>query len=451
MTTGQHFFLFLGSSDREAAVSKLKTSGVPYRKKMLESRPENWQAISQIMRDPALKGVVGKITGYVYGLIARPEYREPAREVFEALSRVPYVLFVHESVLTGKEDEPVEFPGEDDEHSYYDYLARQGYFTPPSEEVRTAVKLLLEEHGVRVMPYKTNAEMSVIAAAFLDDNERNLLFRVYIPTGRLYAAEADKLLSLFREWLGQVGRHPVRQDGYTTPDGHVYEFFGDGSLPQQDISREFEDFSAFLTECLDAPEAATDRLVGAGLDRLSGAQLVTRYGKEARRLQVDLRQAREMRLMSLRHALESELLDATDPPAQKQVQELLEDLIPKPGLVPQQVLTLGDNNRTPPVSIHINQQLIGRVEGTVLQNVHGTVHLNPQAKQLLELIGRFGGSETNDLESAVHELEDTAARPSDRLHARQRLKGLLFRLGNHLEGATIAVLQKYIETKLGLS
>jgi 5-methylcytosine-specific restriction protein B len=36
------------------------------------------------------------------------------------------------------------------------------------------------------------------------DDKPGLLFRVYVPSGRLYASEADKMLSLFRDWVSGV-------------------------------------------------------------------------------------------------------------------------------------------------------------------------------------------------------------------------------------------------------
>lgn len=75
----------------------------------------------------------------------------------------------------------------------------------------------------------------------------NLLLRLYIPAERLYAAEAHHLLSLFREWLITVrGRH-IRQSGYQTASGEVYEFFSEDSTEPADLRAELGQFSDFLT------------------------------------------------------------------------------------------------------------------------------------------------------------------------------------------------------------
>jgi hypothetical protein len=98
--------------------------------------------------------------------------------------------------------------------------------------------------------------------------------------------------------------------------------------------------------------------------------------------------------------------------------------------------------------ITINQQIIQSVEGTVAQGLQGTLNLDPQAHELLDLVRRFGGAEAAALESALHELRDEDARNADRLRAKQRLKAFLFKLGGKVEDTALAILQKYIESKL---
>jgi hypothetical protein len=362
---------------------------------------------------------------------------------------------VHESVFTGENSLPVD-PGQDDEHPTPEWLTDPEFvstlFEKPSDDERRKVDELLTQHGINILPYKTNAELSVLSSAFLDDNERNLLFRIYVPSGRLYAAEADKLLTLFRDWLGQVGRYSVRQDGYATDAGHVYEFFGGSPSGSLEISQDFADFSSFLNMCVDNPEAATERVVLAGLEQMAGVQLVARYGKEARRLKTDVRHAYEMRVLTLRQQLESELMDAGEPNLTQQVEALIERLASPPAEISPGQILAGSRNAAgnTSITINMNSQLFDRFEGTVVQNIQGTVHLNPNAKELLSLIEMYGGSQSTELVSAVHEMEDTQARPEERLEARQRIKVFLTRLGGKLGESALSVLQAYVENKIGL-
>jgi hypothetical protein len=269
----------------------------------------------------------------------------------------------------------------------------------------------------------------------------------------LFAAEADKLLSLFQDWLNRVGRHHVRQGGYRTAAGEVYEFFGDSALASGQLTKEFDDFSGFLDLCMKDPAAAVDKLSRTGIGPQAAGGMVARFGKEARRLQLDVRHQRETLVLKIRHELESELVEANNEALMSQIDSLINSFIPNPGnSSPMKLLTLASSAEpvARPAQVTINQQFINKVQGTVISNVQGTVNLNPEAKDLMELVERFGDNDKITLRSAIYELEDESARKDDKLLARQKLKGFLIQLGGKVEDVTLAVLQKYIEQKFGL-
>jgi hypothetical protein len=227
------FFLFIGNTVPEGAASHLKTAGNFYSHKKLDSRPENWEAIIELVMDPDLLGVIAKLTGHDYGLLLSDRYELVAPRLLAGLPRVRHVIFIHETTLTGQYDDPpaVRFHPDDE----IDAMVRDHYFAPPPNETRLAVNRLLEKHELNLVPYRTNAELSVLASAFVEENEKNLLFRIYVPAGRIYAAEAEKLLSLFRIWITEVKGQRVRQDDYRTPSGQVFEFFGVERLTSSEL------------------------------------------------------------------------------------------------------------------------------------------------------------------------------------------------------------------------
>lgn len=447
-------FLFIGNVDIDAAMSKLRAAHVPYRRKAFESTPANWQRIVDLVQTPGLRGVVTVANGTAWRRFLGDDYRDVALRLFEAMSQVPHIVLVHEAVMSGSSDAPDEPVAEDDEGSD-DWLVERQFagWPQPTEDQRRQVLEIFESRRITVLPYKTNAERSVLAADFLDAHERDLLFRVYVPAGRLYAEEASRLLSLFRDWLNQVGRHSIRQDGYRTSAGQVYEFYGDGSLPTGDLSRHFDDFSTFLDRCMDDPGSAAEQLVSGGLEPSVGSRIVTKYGKEARRLHIDVRHARESRLLELRHSLESEVADLTEESPTRQLEALLEQLVSKPtSFSPQNMLAPGATVYPGVANLNLNltQQYIGVVQGSVVNSVQGSVHLGPEAKDLLTLIDAHAGDERRILESALYELEDQEARNADRALARQRLKGFLIKVSGRVGGATLEMMQKYLESRLGL-
>ena len=446
------FFLFIGSTKLDAALNKLKAAGILYRQKRLESGPPNWQTIIELAEDPALIGAVVKITGENYRTLLDPEYAEVALTLLRALGRTRHVAFVHETVLSGAEESPeseVVSIFDDEEFDSYHYFVNH-YFAPPPDDVRLPVNQLLEENGIHIVPYRSNAEMSVLSAAFIDDNEKNLLFRLYVPNGRIYAGEADKLLSMFRDWLTQVKRQRVRQGGYRTGSGQVFEFFGDDAVTSSELTTEFDVFSRFVELCVDDPDVAREQLSAAGVEDATADDIVRRYGKETRRLHLDLKHARESRLLAIRQRLESELVEVldNDSPEWGEINRLIDAAVPETSNVVGVLSPGGGSSAPPSTRVTINQQIINSVQGNVLQGLQGTVHFGPQTQELFELVTRFGGPEISVMQSAIHELEDGDARHADRLRAKQRLKGFLIKLGGKVEDATLKVLQAYIEKTL---
>jgi hypothetical protein len=234
----------------------------------------------------------------------------------------------------------------------------------------------------------------------------------------------------------------------------MFEFYGNPAAPQPNLREKFNIYLAFLQLCADSPAKAADQLRGTKTDQAVGAEMVARFGKEFRRLQVDLRHDWERRLMTLRHNLEGELLekdiDLHQVPA-LQIDSLLERLVPDPSVQPAlSAFALPAPHPSYSQNITVNQNFISAVEATVIQDVQGTVHLGEQAKDVLALIDRLGGLETVSLRSAVHELEDPEAPKPRKAAAQARLKTFLSQLGAKAQDAAFSILEKYIESKLGI-
>jgi DNA replication protein DnaC len=299
------------------------------------------------------------------------------------------------------------------------------------------------------------AQAAAASSASDDITDSSLLFRVYIPSERLYAAEAGRLLTLFRDWLVATRGHGVRQSGYRTASGEIYEFFADASVVGADLQEHFDIFSTFLALCDDNQSAAVDLLTEMNLGRVQSSDLVSRFSREMLRLQVDLRHTRERRVLSLRQSLEQELLDnhvdLSRVPS-SQFTALLESLVPGPSAPESLALLAGPKaaTHTESITVNINPQIINAVKSTINQNVQGVSHLGLQAKEILALIDRFGGNDTVALRSAVHEVEDADAPPAERAAARRRLKKFLGQLAGTVHDVGLDLLEKYLESRLGM-
>jgi hypothetical protein len=444
------FFLFIGNFLPDGAVSKLRTSGVDYVQKKLESKPSNWQTILGVLENPDLRGTMVKLTGRNFRQFDDPAYANVGEALLVALGPSRHVVFIHEAVIVG--EEPIEVPpapeGVSGEEWHHYWSNTVDPFPPVPEEVRARVLERLERHGVNILPYQTNAELSVMAQDFVDEFAQNLLFRVYVPKGRLYSTEADRLLAMFREWLTQVKKERVRQGGYTTPSGQIYELYGEG-LSGGELSSEFDDFSSFLDLCIEQPTAAEAALGELGVEQTASSQIVARYAREARRLTLDLKHSRETRVLAIKQQLEAELLDLTEPSQWTLIEQALEAAIPR---VRSAAAALTPFVPADPRSLTVNvsQQIVQSVSGTVVQNVQGTTSFGPEASDILELIRQFGGSARAELEAALHEAEDVDLPTPLRVRATKRLKLFVVRLGDTAEAAVVAAAQAYIEKKLEL-
>jgi hypothetical protein len=267
----EEFYLFIASSEPESATSQLKTSGVHYRRKRLDSSPENWQSICDILLSPNLIGVVAKLTGHTCSLLLSDKYAHVSSRFVELLSATRHIVFIHETLLFGEEgaepqeDEPSLNP--DDEWSF---LHSWPFWEELKSEERREFVEMINKYHLNLAPYKRNAELSVLASKFVQEHDKRLLFRVYIPSGRMWAAEADRLLSLFRDWITKFKSQRVRQDGYSTRQGKVYEFYSDGGTGESNLGEELQQFSDFLELCITQPESAQDLLKN---ERISGSRL----------------------------------------------------------------------------------------------------------------------------------------------------------------------------------
>jgi hypothetical protein len=479
------FFLFIGSTLSETSTSQLKTSGIQYRQKMLESGEQNWQKIIDLLSSPDLIGALVKFSNYNLRALASDRFRDLAGGLIGAIGGVRHIVFMHEttleaedrirrgviddSALEGEPDNPATinnpdleeafWPRDDDENeSYYEeyrfFIAerRRQHFEAPNREVFDFVRPLLESNSIVVLPYRTNAELSVMARNFINEIESHLLFRIYIPSGRLWSNEADKLLSLFRDWLGRVRNQRVRQDGYSTAQGQVYEFYAESASEIVALGEEFEQFSNFMKLCSTEPTAAMELLKAQHVDRFVIADIVERYGKEARRLKIDLRHDLESKTLSIRHRLESELVDANVPDAV--LNSIVESIVPRiDGLDDIVAAAIGGSRISSlpaSVTVNVNPQIIGSVQGIVAQHFNGTAKFGAEAQEILRLIDQYGNNQREELTSALHELEDEDARPQERITARQRLKAFLYYVGNQAGQVGTGLLQKYLEMRFGM-
>ncbi|WP_129587228.1 hypothetical protein [Arthrobacter alpinus] len=440
-----------------AMVTKIVTAEKTYDRKLLESKPDNWRKIIDLLQEPDLMAVIVTLTAKNYEQIDSEEYAAVASKLLEKVSSVPHLVLIHEAVLGGARS----MTGSDEESwdgvTWNDTAARQ-HFGDIDEALRLRVNNRVTEAGIRPVTYKRNLDISALASNFLDDSQNNLMFRIYIPSGKLFEEESSEILSMFHNWLLQVRGRNIRRGGYQTAKGRVVEFFAEDNTQQHTWSEELETFTQFIS-IIDNTTAATTMIQGLGIDQAMASALVSTYSKKLKRIQLDAKHEREqvtqkinaslrMNQLQTRQALESDLLEYASDASSDLLERMLDQLIPaSPEVIPLPA-RLSQPHQLP---LQINQQFFNNVEGVVAQHISGNITNNAVPAELMSLIQRFGNEEAQALTEATQELADTNAPPNRRIQAKQFLKAFTMKLADKVTDVGITIAQKWLEQQTGIS
>jgi hypothetical protein len=443
MAEGRRRFLILGSRVSESVSSKLDATSTPWQRKSFHSGKENWFEIGGLIDQPDLAGVIATLPRDIFERLDRDRDATYVRDLLTKLGGVPHMVLVHEAVFGGAATLDLEESDDDWDQPWNDAQAAD-YFGIIDEAVRLRVLDLLESFGITATIYKRNAEASLLAVSFIDDQQDGLIFRIYIPAGRIFEDEGAQLMSLFHDWLTSVKGLVVRQGGYDTGRGRVIEFYTNDVAAVADWPARVSEFQTFVS-MLDDTKAAELMLTSMGIKADRATDLVSKYAKASRRIQVDIKHERERKALSVRQQLEAELVDEGESVSPETIAATVEALIP---MGPSAVGEIAMRSATP--SVQINQQFIGRVEGIVANTIAGNAVTGLEAEELARLIAAFGGDDSAGLSEDLREVSDPGAPKPSKLKARQRLKAFLIRVGEHAEKIGVSVLQKWIDNQLGL-
>lgn len=463
MNNKEKIILFLGNADSESSTAKLKATNRLYKRKMLESGVDNWLSIIEYFENYNVDCVVVKLTKNSFNAFASKGYSEVSNRLLGKISQVPNLILAHESLLTGVQtrfyepQKPTEIDFEDPH--FEDFLGYEEYefnerYSPLDEGIVTHVVDILRGFSLGVTPYSKNVEMSILASSFVEQNENNLIFRIYVPSERIWAAEAEKLLQLFREYLQKASDLNARHDQYKTNNGVIHEFFGDDETAATSMSEKFKEFSLFMDTCAANPELAEKSLISSSLNRREVFDLVAKYSKEAKRLHIDLKHERERKLLNIRHSLESELSEfIIDSSEWDTLYQLVEENIPPIAGVSSALVhkTSNELSTIPKQNVFINSQVFETFNGVLAKEISGTVNLVPDAKKLLETIEEYAKeADKSDLSSAVHELTDPNVKKTDRITAKHKLKAFVISVGSKVGDVATGVFQTFLESQIGL-
>jgi len=212
---------------------------------VLASSPHNWRTIIALFDLFTIRAVVIKLNVDVYRVLLTPAYGAVREELLTRVAASRHIVFVYEDLLSSQTHSSPENHVSRRQESrnileVLDDEDRQSYRTVLETEQLPAqflegVNTFLRTYKLNLVPYRRNADVTVIATEFLEDALEQLLFRIYVPQGRLWANEIDRLLQLFRDYLLKTGRKGIRLDQVRTDSGISYEFHSDEMSPSTSL------------------------------------------------------------------------------------------------------------------------------------------------------------------------------------------------------------------------
>ena len=431
--------LLIGSVDHEGITSLLHQTGRQYRKKSLHSSAKNWQTIIDLMDTCAVSTALAKVTPYTYQLLVNPEFTVIRDQLFSRISPLPHAVFVYESLCTGINTQDVEG---------HEISVNDGNML--RTEIREEVNRFFENHNINIITYRRSSEVTVLAQDFLARCESGLLLRLYVPNDRLWAREAEKILVLFNDYLTRVVAANVRLSQNRTKKGVIYELHDDPKHAVA-ISDELANFSKLIDLCDTDMAQAEVILQASGINPLEITPILKIFARDVKRLQLDMRHEFQAKMLSIRHRLESELIDLIPSKFSDEYLEMLVDTV-----VPQLTSRMNAIRLAPPLAgknltmIVNNPQIVNAVSAVVAKEIYGDISQNVNDLELFRLFAEHAAEKRADLESDLRELKDDSAPKAGRTVAKKNIQNFLRGLGERAADVTVGILQSYIEKQLGI-
>lgn len=456
--------LLLGWLATEGVTSAIKAAGRFYVNKSWASGSANWHRMADYLEqdhEPGIACVLGVLSDSVLATSCESDdYDAAFKRLVDLLPSKPHIIFIYEELLhlptMSFEDylasrHRTDFYGQNREVD--EYLRKQfESYVARTEHVSERLRWL-NSSGLTIYGYKSRAQLVSAAQDFLVEAFRGLTMRVYIPSSRLWAGEMGRLLNMFVEYLEKVESVRLGMDITHTGKGVIYELFhSEGPLPENDMGRMLDRFSTFLHVCMEDPAKAEQIVRQANLPAGKADELVTRYNREAKRIASDARQDLERKIMSLRHRLESEIIELDTAAPAGQIGSA-EQTLAEPSAA---TIICGPESAKPvqmlreiPQIIMNNPQIVNSYKGIVAQEFFGQVEYSEEGQAIRDLIDRFESGYANlELKSCVDVLDDGDLPQNKREGAVQRLKAFLRRHATTIEDKVLNILFKYVDYKM---
>ena len=451
--------LILDKIDRGTIQTSLQTNKYKRVLKLLNSSVDNWESICEILEKDTEKEIIilAKLTEYTLFKMSTPNFAAVVDRLKKLIKERKHIIFIYKDNLFG--DFSFLIPsksynrilGDENEVSYKEinqWLEFNGVAETETQIIIKIKKLIQTlNEDLNVLPYEKLLDIEIAGQSFIENNTEGLLFRLYIPTQRIWSNEFGKFITLFRDYASIVAKQELKISQDKTDTGIICSLFAiDNNITEVEINTLYKEFTSFMDLCSLNPKDAEDLLNNKLLSEPVKNSIMKKYIKEAQRLSLDIKQEREIKLINIKHKLESELQELE---ISKELAEYIDNSIPS-HLTTRNLITGAQNIQTQ--IININPQIIQKAEGIICNELNGNILYSNEEKELLKLIDKFSNdfAEASKLNSALLELKDKATSSDIKRTSWQKLYGFLGKVGEKIGDVGVSLLTKYLEQQMGM-
>ncbi|MCH2450946.1 MAG: hypothetical protein MK198_12485 [Gracilimonas sp.] len=456
--------LILDNIDRGTITTTLQTNGYTRKLKLLNSSVNNWESICKILEKDTENEIIvlGKFTEHTLFRMCTPAYRVVVKRLLKLIATKKHILFIYKDNLIGNfsyfssvEIKSTVFEVDNEEDYWYfretqlkPWLSNHGIKESEADYVKRVMELIKGiASELTALPYEKLIDVEISGQNFIENIAEGLLFRIYIPNDRIWSNEFDKFITLFRDYASNVANEELKITQNRTDLGIICSLYSiNKDISEQEINDLYKEFTSFMDLCSSNPKEAEKLLGQLDIPEPKKQSIFKKYAKESQRLLLDIKQEREIKLVTIKHRLQNELQEYE---LAKDVVEYIENAVPNAETTKH--LTFG-NQTIQTQNILINPQIIHKVNGIVASEINGDVNLNSEEQQFKNLIEKFSKnlSEATELETSLYELKDNASSNEKKRGAWQKLYGFLGKVGDKVGDVGVALLTKYLEQKMGM-
>lgn len=462
--TSQKTALILDHLDRGTILTTLQTNNYYRTLKFLNTSVKNWESICDILEEDKINEIIvlGKFTENTLFRMCLPEYKVVVQRFTELIKKKKHLFFIYKSNLFGDfsylnttiDDRESNFLDESSEETYYfndSTLKSWLYFKNIKEtesEYINKVKEFIKKLNIEfnILPYEKLVDIEISGQIFIENISEGLIFKIYVPNDRIWSNEFDKFIILFRDYASSVANEELKIIQNRTDSGTICSLYSlNKNIEEERVNDLYKEFTSFMDLCSSNSNEAIEIINKLNIDQVNKEKIIKKYIKESQRLLLDIKQERELKLITIKHRLQNELQEAE---ITNELLNYIDNSIPnsesKNIFLGSQVI----QNQ----NIFINSQIIDKVDGIVCNELNGNINFKPEEQELLKLIEKYSENITNatELKTALYELKDSASSKESKRNGWQKIYGFLGKVGDKVGDVGVALLTKYIEQQMNI-